>query len=133
MEREDYVQSITTKLIQSAVQSCSESPKPQTTVPARGGKAGRRKGKAKQEMQFQQKAKQPEKKAAACSGLSQLSSDAASAGKGVPVYCATPILSKEPKNPASVVSFKADLSDSVKIPKRGTSNSSYGKEEKFHE
>lgn len=61
-----------------------------------------------------------------------MSSDAAS-GKGVPVYCATPILSKERQKQASVVSFKADLSDSVKIPKRGMSNSSYGKEEKFHE
>jgi hypothetical protein len=49
------------------------------------------------------------------------------------VYCATPILSKERQKQASVVSFKADLSDSVKIPKRGMSNSSYGKEEKFHE
>lgn len=51
----------------------------------------------------------------------------------MPVYCSTPIVNKEPKNPASVVSFKADLSDNVKIPQRGTSNSSYGKEEKFHE
>ena len=66
--------------------------------------------------------------------MSQLSSDAASTGgKGVPVYCGTPILNMEERKPASVVSFKADLSDNVKIPKRGTSQSSYGKEEKFHE
>lgn len=83
-------------------------------------------------MQFQQKSKPAETAKTTMSGLSQLSSDVASnGGKGVPVYCATPILTNA--KPASVVSFKADLSDNVKIPKRGTSDSSYGKEEKFHE
>jgi hypothetical protein len=60
----------------------------------------------------------------------QMSSDAASNGKGVPVYCSTPIMDN-PHRPASVVSsFKCDLSDKngVEIPKRGISNSSYGKD-----